>query len=228
MIVVLVVLFIFSSPVFSQERKIHGLVTSIALAEQVDSRITRDSTSAIDLNHDAADKLALPGLRVGSEVEIIGDFDDASHEVRARRLLVFLQDEEQVKRIASAKHRPILERMPGGWQGEIRVDGELVRIGTRTMLAFAQGGTFALAQNGAASELAIDSDPRGAQVKIDGSYVGETPLVIRTQPVGLGFSVFVQKEGYWSDYVQTFTVPGRTILKSTLLPKPPEKPRSAE
>jgi hypothetical protein len=221
-IVTLVVLFIFSSPLFSTERKIHGLVTSIALAEKIDGdrhRITRDSTSAIDLN--------LAGLRVGSEVEIVGDFDDAAHEVRARRLHVFLQDEERVTRIASTKHGAS-KKMPDGWQGEIRVDGERVLISSKTVLTFEQGGTIALQQNGAVSELAIDSDPRGAQVKIDGSYVGETPLVIKTQPVGLGFSVFIQKEGYWSDYVQTFTVPGRTILKSTLLPKPPEKPRSAE
>jgi hypothetical protein len=230
-VTVLVVLFVFSSPIFADERKIHGLVTSITFPAQPDAdghSITRDTTSTNEFNQNAAEKLGFPaGLRVGTEVEIIGNFDDAAQEVRVHRLKIFLQNEE-LKRVASNEHRTSDEKVPDSWQGEIRVDGERVFIDSKTLLAFEQGGTaqYALQQNGAISELAIDSEPSGAQVKIDGSLVGKTPLVIKTQPIGLGFSVSIQREGYWSDYVQTFTVPGRTILKSTLIPKPTEKPRS--
>ena len=75
------------------------------------------------------------------------------------------------------------------------------------------------------SQLVIESLPSGASVTMNGSLVGQTPVQI-TGPAGLGFSLRIEKEGYETYNVQTFSMPAEnsSSLKATLRPtNPPDE-----
>jgi hypothetical protein len=66
--------------------------------------------------------------------------------------------------------------------------------------------------------LVLNSSPEGAEVMVNGSTVGRTPLVIDDLPVG-SRAVVVRREGYssWSSSVR-IVANERTIVSATLVP----------
>jgi hypothetical protein len=58
------------------------------------------------------------------------------------------------------------------------------------------------------SKVSVVSVPSGAEVYVDGSPVGTTPLTMTFVPSSLGFTLSVKKDGYRLWYVQTFAIAG--------------------
>jgi hypothetical protein len=72
--------------------------------------------------------------------------------------------------------------------------------------------------NTSSSKISVVSNPSGAEVYVNGSSVGLTPLTITFVPSSLGFNLSVEKDGYGAWYVQTFAVPGVQQFNAELHP----------
>jgi hypothetical protein len=73
----------------------------------------------------------------------------------------------------------------------------------------------------AQASLAIDSTPAGADVEIDGAFVGNTPSTVTVAPGS--HKVAVKKSGF-TDWTKTLNVSGGTIhLNAELEPAPPKQ-----
>jgi hypothetical protein len=68
--------------------------------------------------------------------------------------------------------------------------------------------------------LAIDSTPPGADIEIDGAYVGNAPSTVTVAPGS--HQVVVKKKGF-TDWIKTLNVTGGTIHLNTELEKEPAK-----
>jgi hypothetical protein len=73
------------------------------------------------------------------------------------------------------------------------------------------------------AEIIVASNPAGATVEISGNAVGTTPVTLRFAANGLGFNLYVQKDGYRKWYIQTFAAPGRQVITADLRPEAPIK-----
>lgn len=123
-----------SVPVLAKDVTVHGFVTEVKSPTSFaidDYEITRDNTLVLDLS-DPGVKNTLPfrpeDIRVGTELEVRGDYDEQSRELKAKSIKVFLDDGQRVKRTALLEKIPTLTRNGSGWEGEIRADGERLRV----------------------------------------------------------------------------------------------------
>ena len=67
-------------------------------------------------------------IRVGTELEVSGEYDEPSGELKAKSIRVFFEEARMVKRTALLEQIPALKKNGSGWDGEIRVDGEMLRV----------------------------------------------------------------------------------------------------
>ena len=124
-----------SVPAFAKNVTIHGYVTDVRSPEAFeidDYKITRDNTLVIELDRQEGDK-SLPtfkpeDIRVGTELEIKGEYDDASGEVKAKSIKVFAEDTRIVKRTALIEKIPLLTKYDSGWAGKIQADGQTITV----------------------------------------------------------------------------------------------------
>ncbi len=124
------------SSCFAKDVKIHGFVTSISSPtsfEIDDYKITRDLTLVLDIEKDddgVATAVFKPDdIRIGTELEIKGDLNDSTGELKAKSIKVFLEDTRKIKRTALLHRVPNLEKTPsGGWKGMIFTDGQKVTV----------------------------------------------------------------------------------------------------
>jgi hypothetical protein len=126
--------------------KIHGYITDLKSPNSFeidDYRITRDDHLAFDLNKaDYPDATFHPGdLRIGTELEVQGDFNDSTHELRAASIKVFFFDNERVKRSAVIEHAAVLERSGNTFKGVIHADGQTIRVEGETHVGLKEGQT---------------------------------------------------------------------------------------
>jgi len=120
-------------PAFAKEVTIHGFVTDIASPTSFaidDYKVTRESTLPIEVGS----KQGEPGtfraedIRVGTELEVTGDLDEKSGQLKAKSIKAFLEDAHTIKRTALLEQVPSLTKSGSGWEGEIRADGERIRV----------------------------------------------------------------------------------------------------
>lgn len=125
---------------FAEEVTIHGFVTDVKSPTSFtidDYKITRDNTLTLELSESKSIQPStfLPeDIRVGTELEVKGDFDEASGQLKAKSIKVFLEDAQKLKRTALLEQIPVLTRSGSGWEGEIRADGEKIHVLPATLV----------------------------------------------------------------------------------------------
>jgi hypothetical protein len=136
----------FASTSFAKEVKIHGFVTNITSPtnfEIDDYKITRDISLVLDIEKDdsGASKATFnpEDIRIGTELEIKGDFNAGSGELKASSIKVFLDDTKRIKRTALVEKLPVLEKSESGaWHGLAFADGQKIAIADSTILTVRQ------------------------------------------------------------------------------------------
>lgn len=133
-----------SSP--GKKVKIHGYVTEVRSQtsfEVDDYRVMRDQTLEIDVEKEGDDSEDLPKqIRVGTEVEIKGEFDPTTMELHARSLKIFPSDLRKLRpRTALVENMPALTRSGESWRGTFRVDGQLLLVDEKTEVRIVPNNT---------------------------------------------------------------------------------------
>ncbi len=131
-------------PAQKKNIKIHGYVTAVHSQNSFeidDYRINRDTTLNLEFetedNEDkeaAVDPEPIRNIRVGTEVEIKGEYDPESHELHARSIKVLPSELRKVKRTALVETLPDIHNRGGYWEGTFRVDGQRLLVDEATKL----------------------------------------------------------------------------------------------
>lgn len=127
-------LWLLTLPVFAKEVTVHGFVTEIKSPTSFaidDYKITRGSTQAIDVTGSEQvqpNTFRAEEIRVGTELEVKGDLDEQSGQLKVKSITVYLENTHTIKRTALLEQIPSLARSGSGWEGEIRADGERIRV----------------------------------------------------------------------------------------------------
>ncbi len=141
-LVALVVVLAFVPSAFAKSIKIRGFVTNVVSPtsfEIEDYRIMRDLDLILEFDKGDTDEPIEfdPGeIRIGTELEIKGEFNEQTGELRARSIKLFLDDYKKLKRTALLEHPPALERSENGWAGFFFADGQHIRVQPSTKVVF--------------------------------------------------------------------------------------------
>jgi hypothetical protein len=138
--------FFASAPACAKDVTIHGFVTDVKSPTSFaidDYKITRDSTLVFDWDKSEWDKaesgkshapLKPESIRVGTELEVKGEYDEASQELKARSIKVFAEDTRTVKRTALLEKIPTLTKQDSAWAGEVYADGQRISVVPTTVV----------------------------------------------------------------------------------------------
>lgn len=144
-IVVVVSLLLALAPLsFAKSVKIRGYVTSVnspTSFEIEDYKITSSSGLTLSFekeDHDAAPVNFKPDdIRVGTDLEISGELDDKTGELRAQAIKVFLDEGTKLHRTAVIDQVPHVLRQPdGSVTGAYFADGQQIRLAPDTQYVF--------------------------------------------------------------------------------------------
>ena len=132
-----------SSLVYAKEVKIHGFVTAVNSPTnfEIDEyRITRDATIALEMEKDetgvATATFRPEEIRVGTEVEIKGEYDEKTGELQAKAIKVYSDDTRTIKRTALIEKVPALTKAETSWTGTFFADGQRVTVGPTTQVTY--------------------------------------------------------------------------------------------
>lgn len=119
--------------------KIRGYVTAVHSQnsfEVEDYRISRDPSLNVDFENedDAADSQSFRDVRIGTEMEVKGEYDSDTHELRATSIKVMRSELKKVKRTALDETVPDIQKRGASWEGKFRVDGQNLIVDERTKL----------------------------------------------------------------------------------------------
>jgi hypothetical protein len=133
-------------PLLASPVKVHGYITGITSTNEfaVDGyRITRDESLVFEVDKaDGADAAVRPeDIRIGTEVYVEGEFNDATHELHASCIKVSMSGNLRVKRTAVIEHATVLQRAGAGWRGVIHADGETLVVDSQTRVVLKEGQT---------------------------------------------------------------------------------------
>jgi hypothetical protein len=124
-----------SLPLFAGDFTVHGFVTDVRSKTSFDIedyRVTSDNTVSIDVDIPKGEKSLISfkpeDIRVGTELEVRGEYDPGSRELKAKSIKVFVEDTRVVKRTALIEQMPSLVKSGSGWEGDIRADGEKIHV----------------------------------------------------------------------------------------------------
>jgi hypothetical protein len=124
----------------AKEVTIHGFVTEINSSTSFvvdDYKVARDNTLTLELSGSEGTQpptFRAEDIRVGTELEVKGDYDERSGQLKAKSIKVFLGDAQKLKRRALLEQIPVLTKSGSGWEGEIRADGERIRVLPTTLV----------------------------------------------------------------------------------------------
>jgi hypothetical protein len=130
-----------STAALCKDVTIHGFVTAInspTTFEIDDYKVTRDKAVLLDLEKQADNSLDAfkpEDIRIGTELEIKGDYDEGSGELKARSIKVFSYDTLTVKRTALLEKLPSLTKDDAGWSGVIYADGQRITVTPTTAVS---------------------------------------------------------------------------------------------
>jgi hypothetical protein len=133
---------VLSSSALAKDLTIHGFVTAInsrTSFEIDDYKVTRDKTVTIDFEkaqNDTSPTTFQPeDIRVGTELEIKGEYDEASGELKAKSIKMFSFDTLTIKRTALLEKLPSLTKGDSGWTGLIYADGQRITVSPATAVS---------------------------------------------------------------------------------------------
>ena len=124
-----------------KDTKIRGYVTSVTSPTQFDIedyRITRDDALSFDFENPSPDiSFGLSDIRVGVEVEIRGLLNEQTGELKAQSMRVDLEQFKSIKQTAFVAQVPEgIQLLDGTWAGELRADGQVIRVTNATKVLF--------------------------------------------------------------------------------------------
>lgn len=133
---------LFLSPLLlAKDVKIHGFVTNVVSPtnfEIDDYRIMRDVGLQLEIEKDdSGEALASfkpEDVRVGTELEIKGEYDEKTGELKAKSIKVYLDDTRKVKRTALLEKSPVLTKENTTWKGQLFADGQKVVVDEKTLV----------------------------------------------------------------------------------------------
>ncbi len=131
---------------WAKDVKIHGFITTInspTSFEIDDYKITRDVQLILEVEKDesgaATANFNPQDFRVGTEVEIRGEWNESVGELKAKSIKVFLDDTRKIKRTALVHATPVLSKTElGSWIGMVKADGQRVAISESTLVTVKQ------------------------------------------------------------------------------------------
>jgi hypothetical protein len=125
----------------AKDVRIHGFVTAVNSSTnfEIDEyKITKDVSLVLDIEKDesgdATATFSPEDVRVGTELEIKGEYNESTGELKAKSIKVFLDDTKKVKRTALLEKMPSLEKSNAGWKGTLFVDGQRVVVAETTTM----------------------------------------------------------------------------------------------
>jgi peptidase M48-like protein/uncharacterized protein DUF5666 len=131
-----------STAALAKDITIHGFVTAISSPSSFeidDYKVTRDKAVSLDLEKqqtdNSLDTFKPEDIRIGTELEIQGDYDETSGELKARSIKVFSYDTLMVKRTALLERLPSLTKNDAGWTGVIYADGQKISVTPATAVS---------------------------------------------------------------------------------------------
>jgi Zn-dependent protease with chaperone function len=121
--------------------KIRGYVTEVRSPTSFDIedyRISRDEGFVLDFENASPEiTFSLDDIRVGVELEVRGQLNEATGELKAKSISVDLEQFKPLKQTAIVSARPEgIELMDGSWAGELRADGQIIRVTKPTLVLF--------------------------------------------------------------------------------------------
>ncbi|MGB7862561.1 MAG: M48 family metallopeptidase [Candidatus Sulfotelmatobacter sp.] len=137
----IVLLFFVCPAAFTKDVTVHGFVTDVKSPTNFaidDYKITRDNTVLLDLDRQEGDKSSAifkpEDIRIGTELEIKGEYDETSGRLTAKSIKVFVEDTAKIKRTALIEKIPLLTKEDAGWKGEIYADGQTISVSPATSI----------------------------------------------------------------------------------------------
>jgi hypothetical protein len=123
--------------------KVHGFMTAVnspTSFEIDDYKITCDSGLPIKVKKTKSDPAATTfkpeDIRVGAELEITGDYNESTHELKAGSIEIFLFDTVKIDRVALLEKAPTLEKSnSGAWHGALFADARIL-VSEATLVTF--------------------------------------------------------------------------------------------
>jgi len=121
--------------------KLRGYVTEIRSPTDFDIedyRISREESLALDFKNASPEiKFALSDIRVGVELEIRGQLNEATGSLKAQSILVDLEQFTSITQTAFVTTQPAgIQLLDGTWTGELHADGQTIRVGGNTKVLF--------------------------------------------------------------------------------------------
>jgi Peptidase family M48/Domain of unknown function (DUF5666) len=123
------------------EIKIHGYVTAVNSKTSFDIedyRITRDAAFKLEFENPSPDlSFKIEDVRVGTELEIRGIYDDETGELQAKSIKVDMEQFRKLKDTAILDRSPIgVTPVSGGWRGIFFVNGQRIQVTPETKVLF--------------------------------------------------------------------------------------------
>jgi hypothetical protein len=184
----------------SRTIKIRGYITSVKSPmefEIEDYRITRDSTIALEFERSeevGAESQATfrpEDIRVGTELEIKGEYNEQTGDLKARSVKVNLDEHKTLKRTALLESTPNLTRTGSAWEGSLRVDGQRLIVRQDTLVTIKPNASQRKAEN--ASKRALKKAPPAVTPTTSATNEeGGQPLL---QSAQIKLNMFVSYEG---------------------------------
>jgi Zn-dependent protease with chaperone function len=121
--------------------KIRGYVTEVRSSTSFDIedyRISRDESFALDFENASPEiTFSLNDVRVGVELEVRGQLNEETGELRAKSIRVDLEQFKTLKQTAMVSARPEgIQLLDGSWAGELKADGQVIRVAQDTKVLF--------------------------------------------------------------------------------------------
>jgi len=126
---------------FAKTIKIHGFVTNLNSQNSFeidDYRVTKDVALELEIEKDDSGSSPVTfkpeDIRVGTELEIKGEYNEQTGDLLAKSIKVFLEDTRKIKRTALLAQVPVLDKSTAGWNGILFADGQRVVVDDSTQV----------------------------------------------------------------------------------------------
>ncbi|MGI8468130.1 MAG: M48 family metallopeptidase [Pyrinomonadaceae bacterium] len=121
--------------------KIHGYITNVISPKSFeidDYKITDDDSVVLDFeNQDGTFQFKPEDIRVGTEIEVQGELDEETNELKAKKLKIDLEQFRKLKNTTILTRAPEgIEKTENGWHGVFWADGRRIRIEPTTQVLF--------------------------------------------------------------------------------------------
>jgi len=125
----------------AKEVTIHGFVTDVKSPTTFtidDYTITRDQKVTLDLSAPEGDKtppaFSPEDIRIGTELEVKGELDEPSGQLKAKSVKVFFDNTHRIRRTALLEAPPALAQKDFSWEGELHADGQTITVAPTTIV----------------------------------------------------------------------------------------------